>query len=345
MAQAPTASPSTPTAVESDFWRSTEKLGTPAAYHAYLAVFPNGFFAQLAQAALQAADAAHAKPHAAAAAVSAGSATSDAPKTSLRPEDFRVIAGDANSSAIETREGDVFNGPGLISVGWRGATKQMIIPNGAWVVLGSRDFHVVAPSVNVLAGPRVPVTALALGQFEGPTLRSLITATFNSRSAPNITTWPEAQRCEQPEQGALFAWVAASARVKQCVQARPARLAVVADFWKGELLEMVHANLRKLNAVPVDKQALSTQIYITDTIKADYLSVNRVDFGAPAQGLGQGVAANGPRSAMNLGVEARSAWAKAYAEQAALGFRWELETPALKPNTAPLPTLVMTLPN
>jgi hypothetical protein len=339
VAQAPAAAPALPTTVESDFWRSTEKLGTPAAYHAYLAVFPNGFYAKLAHAALQSAAGANSNPAAAstAASVGTGSAASDAPTKSLRPEDFRVIAGEANSGAIEARDGDVFHGPGHISVGWRGATKQLVIPNGTWVVLGSRDFNVSVPTLTVVAVPRVAVTEMALGQFEGTTLRSLITVTFNARVAPNVNTWAEAQRCEQAEPGALFASVNVSGRVKQCVQGRPVPQAAAPEFWKGELLQMVHGNLRKLNAVPTDKQALSTQVVVTDTIKADFMHVHRVDFGAPDQVVRPG--------AINLAVDARAAWAKAYAAQAALGFRSEFETPVLTPNTAVSSKLAQNLPN
>ena len=51
-----------PGAVEADYWRSTEKLGTPDAYRAYLAAFPQGFYARLAHVALAKAGAATPPP-------------------------------------------------------------------------------------------------------------------------------------------------------------------------------------------------------------------------------------------------------------------------------------------
>ncbi len=315
LAQA-SAPSSDPAAVEAGFWTLTQRLGTADAYRTYLAAYPNGAFAKLATAALQTGGTASSKP-------------TSAPSTL----DFRAIAADADSGAIEMRHGDVFTGPGPVSVGWRGSTKQLLIPTGPWVLLASRDFYSGHAQ-------RIQLSSVALGQFEGSSLRSLLAVTFNSRAGHNTATWVEAQRCEVPEGNPSFAWTATGSKFKQCVQARVVRHAEPAQFWKGEMFEAVHRNLSLLNAVPQDKQALRSNLYITDTRKADMMTISRFDFGAPLSSP----AVDSSAGALDLQLSSREAWMKAYAESAVKGFFWEIEVPELLANKPTAAAAVLALP-
>jgi hypothetical protein len=173
-----------------------------------------------------------------------------------------------------------------------------------------------------------------LGQFEGNTLRSLMYATFNSRSGPTTTTWTEAGICEtQATAGGLntFGWVTqpeagvlSRYRLKQCVRARAVRHTPTPEFWRGELADTVLAHLQQMNAVPADTTAMRSELIITDAMSANLMMVLRLDFGAPSAEK-----ATRATNALDLSLQARETWMKAYAPLATQGMTWSLELPTL----------------
>jgi hypothetical protein len=322
-----------PTSLEADYWRSTEKLGTPAAYQAYLAAFPNGFFARLAAAALAKADAA--APQRLPPPVSQpapqpvwGAAPGTAP-ASVFPDAaaLQKITGDADSSAVSFKIGDVFEGPGPLTVGRLGSHKQFVLPTGRWVALAAEDGY---------SAHRMPVqmTAMAFGLFDGQAVRSIVTAVFNQRAGRSGNSgWEDAQRCEGVVANAKFQWRGATGFVKQCVLVKGFSSLGPTGSWKGNIWEAVRDRLKGLGATADGAKGLVTEAYFTDNRTA-YLRINRYDFGATETGLPTGALRKGPEDALDLRLEARIQWAQEYAGLAAVGFNGDIELDDLKPGGA-----------
>jgi hypothetical protein len=247
-------------------------------------------------------------------------------------EQLKAIAKDSDSGAIEATVGEVYTGPGVIAVGWVGAKKQVVVPNGPWVVLGAKDYYSAHST-------RIPMTRIALGQFEGNTLRSLLYATFNSRPGPSTATWTDAAACEAEASASNsndstpqgFAWVTppeggafSRYRLKQCVRARAIRHTPTPEFWRGELADTVFTHLQQMNAVPSNTTALRSDLYVTDGLSANIMIMTRLDFGAPAASSTTPAA-----HALDMRMDARQAWMKAYAPLATQGLTWSLELPVL----------------
>jgi hypothetical protein len=185
----PVANPaqSSPTAADSDFWRSAERIGTVDAMRAYLKAYPQGFYADLARAAI---DRMQAK--------SPGASTPSKPPmesavaapsspTGLSVDPMQVLSGTPTSGAITMLPGEVYHGPGPITVGYLGAKKQLVLPNGAWVLLAVADRQ---------SGhrPSVPLVSMVFGQFREGHLVSLMSYLFNGRTSP-MRTWQEVEDC------------------------------------------------------------------------------------------------------------------------------------------------------
>ncbi|MED5617745.1 hypothetical protein [Ideonella sp. BN130291] len=308
-----------PSAVDAQFWATTERIGTPDAYRAYLAAFPNGFFARLAAAALAKAEPASAQPSPSPAVSPAAPVTSakpDVPPAGPFPtQRLAKIAADPSSGAVTFRIGDVFQGPGPVTVGWAGAKKQLIVPPGQWVVLATLDHSVAQNSAlpSVPAQP-IPVASVALGRLDSLGANALLLATFNRHAAGSMNTrWPEAQACEGTTPRSGFQWTEQHGIARQCVLGRPTTAKPVgAD--PAPLWDELRQNLLRLDLpLAQDTPAWRTDMHLTGA-RAEYMCISRMD-------LGPGAA----------GSPARQAAMKAYADAAWRGFRRELEDNDLAP--------------
>jgi len=298
----------TVSAAEADFWRSTDRIGTPDAYRAYLAVFPNGLYVPLAKAALAKGD---------------GSV--------LRS--FRKEA--ENSGQVTFQLGDRFAGPGAITVGRFGSKKEILLPKGEWVVLAavdSRTMQTVTGVANQTFSEGVAVGTVAFGRFSGLRLVALLRFAFNG-SKVAVPTWSDLAGCDAGGSLRLHHERTAVSRWRdECLSARSLADPLAED--NPERAELL-ASLAQLGAT-VSGAALVNTASMADRDNG-YLGINRIDWpgshlGASADAASawtiDGVAAGPDRRAF---VDAAATWMKSYREAARAGYLRQHPGPALSP--------------
>ena len=318
-----------PSQIEREFWASTQQIGTEGAYQAYLNRFPNGFFAPLASAAIKKrvdalSDGSSQKGNPP---VDSGPAKSNSGSPQFDPA---KIAGSTDSRAITQQTGDIFYGPGPITVGWLGSKKQIVVPAGRWVLLGAED------GLSGHTSP-IPLTALVLAKLESGTFRSFLLVRFNSRTGNSRSTWTDAKACEESPPSAPFAWHETASGVTQCVtsalrtQASAARM-FSSSIWKVALQTLTTAG----GTVPSGSYLLTEMFYTGDL--SNYMKVSRIDFGVSLDGANPKSNIGGQASSIDLSMVGRRKWAEVYSPLAALGYRKKLAEDELyagsKPTTA-----------
>lgn len=304
----------TVSAAEADFWRSTDRIGTPDAYRAYLAVFPNGLFVPLAKAALNKGDGGVLRP--------------------LRREA-------ENSGQVTFQLGDRFAGPGAVTIGRFGSKKEILFPKGEWVALAAVD----SQSMRLVSGPGSPsleVGTVVFGRFVGARLATLLRFTINGR-ATALQTWNDLAGCDaggslrlRHERVTVNTWR------DECLSMRSVADPLAED--NPERAELL-ASLTQLGAT-VSGSALVNTTSIADRNNG-YLGINRIDWpgahlGASADAASawtaEGLAAGPDRRAY---ADAASSWMKGYREAARAGYLREHPGPALSPGglaaTGPVP--------
>jgi hypothetical protein len=310
-----------PSGAELEFWRSAQSIGTVEAYRAYRAAYPEGTFVPLADAAL-------AKLLASGRAVASSVAAPGGPAAATPPDAaaLRRVAGPTGSTAITFQVGDAFRGPGPITVGWLGAKKQVLLPEGPWILLAARD----SLSSHLT---RVPVTQMMLAQFEGPALRALLLATFNSRTAQAGTAWAEATACEAratatkgfadaadgatlPGGPSLPSELLVLGRTRACFAVDVVTPRPSPTHWQGELGASARDVLDRLGVRVEPYAYLRTDLFFTGDL-GNFLKVVRVD-------IGEGLRTR----------DARRQAARAYAGSAALGYTKSLDADDLEPVSA-----------
>jgi hypothetical protein len=319
-----------PTQIEREFWASTREIGTDAAYRAYLGKFPDGFFAALASAAIKKGIDAQPdrSPSSGNRSVSGGAGAN--PNFDSKQFDPAKIAGPTASRAITQQIGDVFYGPGPITVGWLGSKKQIVVPAGRWVLLFAED------GLSTHVSP-IPMTTLILARMEAGAFRSFLHARFNNRTGDSRARWGDAMACEEKSASAPFAWHETGTRVTQCVTsalrvpANPARFLSNAA-WKAALQTLTTAG-----GTHPGGAHLFTEMFYTGDL-SNYLKVTRIDFGVLASGAGGGSDTVGQPPSIDLSVAARQKWAEAYSPLAALGYRKKLAEEELYAGTRPSTT-------
>lgn len=238
-----------PSAFELEMWRSASQINTPAAYAEYLARFPNGSFAGMAQAALKG-GAAPAAPRA------AGGAS---PALLAKTEALR--AREPESGAVTFRVGDRFLGPGIVRSGWYGAKRQIVLPAGEWIVLAVYDHYIDTFT-------RVQMTSMAFGRFRGERLDSLIAFVSNSRQVPVISATPSQgpaalamnEVCNVNDDTTLTE-VASTARQQTCTKVERRAAVDLRTALPGQLGQRVAGVLHELGvaaAGPVTRSVLET---------------------------------------------------------------------------------------
>jgi hypothetical protein len=213
---------------------------------------------------------------------------------------------EAHSAAVSIGVGDRFRGPGPITVGWLGAKKQILIPNGEWVLIAAAD-------LDSRHRPPAPLTALAFAHFDDRGPAALLVAVFTRRPGNPVHTWSDFSRCEADAPGRLWQEVPSRFPLGQCMLVEPMRSDLLATHMPEALWAALVENLPRLGIAAGSLQfTLKSTLYAVDN-RGSYLQVRRLDR-----------LAGGAK-------DSRVAWAREYLPLAAQGFRRDLDGPDLTP--------------
>jgi hypothetical protein len=315
-----------PSAAEIEFWRSTERLGTPEAYRAYLAAFPNGLYVPLARAALG-------TPAPAAPAAPAAKPGATTLRYFSEPAD--------ETGAINFNIGDRFSGPGALNLGRLGARRQMVLPEGDWVVLAGTDWR--APFPYNLRSDRLQVamSTVVFGKFAGDRLVTMLRYTANTRPTPNLGSntlswnWADYVNCDANNTTTrLFQErTRPNASRDECLSIWVAP-DPLSEPWPGN--EQAKANVSRIGG-NTSGAAIVTTLSFAEQPRYGYLGIVRVDWpnlaGSEQAGAWQPdeVAAVPARRAF---VKSLRDWASEYRKAALEGFRRDYPGEDLKPVTS-----------
>lgn len=269
-----------PGAVELDFWRSAERMGTPDAYRAYLAAFPEGFFAPLARAALAQAGAQRAARQAAVGASSA-----------LRYFSAPLV----HSGAVAFNLGDRFTGPGVLTIGWLGAKRQVVVPPGEWVVLAMADDKVdmTPPAYRFPTRVVADIGTLVLGRFSGARLSSAMVYRSSIRQA-SVDGWTDIAGCQPGNVESLFHENKAPSGLRStCAAIKPVAAPLAVNT---PAMTEARASLERLGA-QVAGDALATIAEVSEP-RRGYLAGTRLDWPGVTLGPGADTLASWTRAAV-----------------------------------------------
>lgn len=316
----PASESSRDAAADADFWRSAERIATPDAYRAYLEAYPLGRFAALARAALAkvsapppgAATPTPAPPSPSAAVAALNSFSEPAP----------------HSDALTFKLGDRFTGPGVVTVGWLGAKKQVVLPAGEWVAMAARDHD---GSVNKF-------TTVVFAKFDGGVLATQLLVTLTRVPPANRgVNWPEIGNCEQSDPLAHYQWHAdAGGYQRECLKVK----AFGGPVLPGPTEDEFRANLERLGARRSGVMVISN-LYFADGSNG-FMRIARIDYpalhfrDASLRQRDWQPEAMPQSSARDAYVKALTRWMDVYRKYAGEGFRRELAQADLLPG-APAP--------
>lgn len=304
--------PAAPSAYEMELWQAATRLNSPEAYQAYLKAFPNGAFAAMARLSLPKTD----------------------PAAAPTPQAAPVASVARFSAPLETgsitlQPGQTLTGPGFITVGWLGAKRQLVVPAGDWTLLAAWDH-------DADAARGVQMTSLALGQFAGAQLKSLVVARFNRKpiSLPSgggfsqsyqamgvLPRWLDAERCEAAP--ATWRQAANAGTLRHCEA-----LQLSTDPVDGALAARLAPALKAMKA-ELPPLPVRSEVHIVDK-RLGYLAYQRLDCLA-----GAGAACSTqPPAAGAAPADDRTAWLKAFAPLAVAGYERDLPGDDLEPGRA-----------
>jgi hypothetical protein len=252
-----------PSPVETEFWRSAQRIDTPDAYRAFLAAFPASLYAPLAKAAID-------KPPAAAVAAPAAAAPPASATSALR-----TFSRPVESQSVTLKLGDRLTGPGYVWVGRAGTAKQVALPPGEWVLLSVvegksvQSFHVSG----FLMAPRpMEVVRIAFGRFVGARLASLMQTTLTV-SFSNVPDWTDVVGCDRGEALRLRHQRGSQGVRDECVSARSSANPL------AELADAESATRDTLNALgaQVSGAALVSTLSYGEKVRG-YLGLTRLDW-------------------------------------------------------------------
>lgn len=315
---------------ELEYWRSVQRIDTPAAYRSYLDSFPNGLFANLARLklALPAAPAAPAKAPEVPVSQAAGSA-------SLRSFSEPLV----DSGAVAFNLGDRLNGPGLMMVGSVGAKKQLLLPPGEWVLLAATDSKSVQGTIPYAREYPIGLTTLVFGRFAGTRVSSLLRYTSN-RQVAYVSAWTDLEACDRSAGGAGIAY----AKLRNGLRDECSALRVEDDAADKLLATSpeTKASLARLGA-SVRGAGLVSTLTFGDS-RLGYLGITRIDW----PGTALGPAADRASAWRVPAIESAAAhqrylkrlgdWAQAYRTLATEGFKRSFETSDLVANVPARPS-------
>ena len=218
-----------------------------------------------------------------------------------------------NTGATTFNIGDRFNGPGVVTVGWLGSKKQVVLPAGEWVVLAAADHDG--------GGIRPAKLATVLfGKFARTRLVTMLGATFN-RHAASTTRWLDVEACADERPNQLWhVSTSPSSLSGDCVEMRAEPRAVPSE--KTPLGAELHANLRRMGGT-VRGPAIVTRMYF-DEKRSGYLRIVRTDWPETPDVLK-------PSEARADYVKGLIDRVEAYRPLASVGFRKNLDVDDLRP--------------
>jgi hypothetical protein len=315
--------------VELEYWRSVQRMDSVAAYRSYLDAYPKGVFAPLAKMKLapEAAGPTTPKPTGASAA-SATAKPSGVLRSFSQPID--------NSGEFNFNLGDRLNGPGVLTVGSLGAKKQIVLPEGEWLVLAATDTKSVQPT-SIFNAPRanvVALTTLVAAKFSGNRLLSLLRFT-STRQVANAGSWIGLDDCDPKSGSASLQHKRSRDGLRDACQS----LQVESDPLARPFIaaEETRASLDKLGAT-VSGAALVSSFVFSDS-RSGYLGVTRIDW----PGAVLGAVVERPSAWRAEAIEASpsqaaylknlSEWAISYRSLVLDGFTRRFETGDLVANT------------
>lgn len=259
--------------VDLEYWRSVQRIDTPAAYRAYLDAFPKGAFAALAKMKLvpDASGAAPARPAEAPAAAPLAGAPASAGIGALRNFSEPV----ADSGAFTFNLGDRLNGPGILTLGSLGAKKQLVLPEGTWVVLAAVDTKSVqatsifnAPRANVVA-----LTTLVAAKFAGNRLLTLLRFT-GTRQIASAGSWIGLDDCDPKAGSATLQHKRSRDGLRDACHSLQVESDPLAQPFIGA--EQTRSSLDKLGATFSGAALVSSFVYSES--RSGYLGVTRIDW-------------------------------------------------------------------
>lgn len=319
-----------PSEGELEFWRSAQRIDTPASYRAYLEAFPRGLFSGLARLKLTK-EAATADPQ----------RPSDLPPpaaptgVAARPTaDLRYFSKPTvNSGALIFNLGDRIAGPGVLTVGSIGAKKQIVLPAGEWILLAAVDTKSVQPPVSAIANGenRVSLTTISFGRFAGDRLIALMRFTTNTQIASG-TSWTDIVGCDQSNAANLEHSRTQAGLREDCEALRIEASSTKTSIFSEELQESVARLGANLSGV-----ALVTTITFAER-RLGYLGITRIDWPGAVLGMTWDVAPSWRPLAIEDSTERRAYvkrlrdWTRAYRILATEGYQRRFDTADLVAN-------------
>jgi hypothetical protein len=175
------------------------------------------------------------------------------------------------TGALYFKLGDRFTGPGVVTIGWLGSKKQVVLPPGDWIVLAAAD-HDSTGSVSA------QLVTVVFGQFDGRRLATALRVTANRRGASAVHRWNDVEACRASALGhRLHRWASAPGdALEACVEVlKPGAMKIdeqgtVAADWA--------AHLARMGAV-AGGPTLTSRLYFTDSSDG-YLRIIRTDWRA-----------------------------------------------------------------
>ncbi len=308
-------------AFEDGLWMATSMARTESAYLRYLELFPKGRFSD--QARLEIARLKAAPP---AAEVSGQRLPDSLAGSGLAVDPGKLLSGASTSAAVTQMPGEVYIGPGPMTVGYLGAKKQLVLPNGAWVLLSSVD------RLSGHATP-VPMTSMVFGQFRQGRLVSLLSYLFTGKVI-GPQGWGDLNGClsgKEVAPQAARATVEAGSAARACAWTVTMRqLPQVADAgWEQAL-----GHSQQLGVSPAQPPVQFTRAWTVDGGGTNYLMMRRADF-LSASGQDELVSAQA----------ARLQWLQAYLPVMQEGFVKKLPVDELEPGKRPSSAVRIQLPD
>lgn len=222
------------------------------------------------------------------------------------PDPARLLADAPRSGAITMMPGEVYIGPGPMTVGYLGAKKQLVLPPGRWTLLavGERPSRHPTP---------VTIVSMVFARTEGAALKTMLSFDFNGRPVPVRSSWTETLSCARegpPKDGQK---VQRTAEDRQgCGWVR--WVAQWPDF-EDPAWDRALAALVRLGHAPPAGRMSYTRAWAWDRGN-DYLTVRRIDFPQPGDRL-------------------RADWLEAYLDPMVEGFQRRLTAEELEPGREP----------
>lgn len=317
-----------PSTREIELWRAATRLDDAQGYQVYLAQFPNGAFAEMARLAIRK--------------LSAAGDKAPPPVAQRRFGDRERLTAlksrPMETGALHAGPGTALVGPGVVTVGWFGAKKQLIVPRGEWIVLAAYDHRLTGFTT-------LQMTTIALGQFDGDQLAGLLVATSNTRSPPvtpgsagggaagplatTIPVWPAAQECEGLARTAFHHAFESSFRLQKCAAVREIESRDALSF-APDLRERLELALVRLG-VAMPPFVVRSEVHVIND-KRDYIGYVRLDPGART-----GAPARAESQALLYG---RKPWVDVLLSLAVKGHARGFDAPDLAPDEPQLPARI-----